>query len=148
MSYTSMNYHVVFSTKDRRPFLQGELLCRTCRYIGGIVRELNGVLLEAGGQSDHLHLASVIPTTSAVADFVGKTKAYTSGWIHRSFNDLQDFRWQNGYAAFTVSPSALDKVIAYIRTQQEHHHTLSFEEELTRLLDRHGIEYNAANLRA
>ena len=148
MSYTSMNYHVVFSTKDRRPFLQDDLLTRTCQYIGGMVRELNGVLLEANGQPDHLHMAIVIPPTSAASDFIGKVKAYASGWIHRTFPDLQDFRWQDGYAAFTVSPSALAKVIAYIQTQQEHHKTLTFEEELARLLDKHEIEYDAANLRA
>ena len=148
MSYTSMNYHVVFSTKDRRPFLQDDLLPRVCQYAGGMVRELNGVLLEANGQPDHLHLALVIPPTLAVSDFIGKVKAYASGWIHRALPDLEAFKWQDGYAAFTVSPSALDKVIAYIRGQQEHHKTLSFEEELMSLLDKHGIEYDPAKLRA
>ncbi len=148
MSYTCLNYHVTFSTKDRRPFLQGTLVERTCRYIGGMIRKMDGVLLKGNGQPDHLHLAVVIPATSAVADFVGKVKSYASGWIHREMPDLNDFAWQDGYAALTVSPSVLPDVIDYIERQGEHHATTSFEEELKALLDKHGIEYDAGELRA
>ena len=71
MSYTSLNYHIVFSTKDRRPYLKGDALPRVCEYLGGIARKLDGVLLCAGGQPDHLHLAVVVPATKSVAKFVG-----------------------------------------------------------------------------
>ena len=148
MSYTSMNYHIVFSTKDRRPFLQGDSFSRTCQYTGGIIRELGGVLLSSGGQPDHLHLAAVVPPTMAVSDFVGKVKANASGWLRQTVPDLRDFRWQDGYAAFTVSLSALPDVRRYIEGQGEHHKKLSFEQELMTLLDKHGIEYDPMRLNA
>jgi len=146
MSYTRLNYHVTFSTKDRRPLIEPDLLDRTCRYLGGMIREMGGVLLKANGQPDHLHLAVVIPAASPLADFIGKIKSYSTGWIHRTFPKLNDFAWQNGYAAFTVSPSVLDDVICYIDRQREHHAALTFEQELMKLLDKHGIEYDPAKL--
>ena len=148
MSCTSLNYHIVFSTKDRRPYLKGDALGRLCEYLGGIARKLDGTLLGAGGQPDHLHLAVVVPASMSVAKFVGQLKAYVSGWVHRELPELKDFTWQDGYAAFSVSLSALPKVRSYIEGQAEHHRKLSFDEELMALLSRHGIEYDAARLNA
>jgi len=148
MSYTSMNYHVVFSTKDRKPFLQGESLDRTCQYIGGIVRNLGGTLLTANGQADHIHLAVVIPPKESISQFVGKVKANSSGWLRQTCGEMSDFRWQDGYAAFTVSLSALPQVRSYIDSQAKHHRKMTFEEELAALLDRHGIEYDVKSLSA
>ncbi len=142
MSYTSLFYHVVFSTKGRATLLTEDLLDRTGQYIGGIVRGLKGQLLVAGGTPDHIHLAGVIPPTEAVSDFIGKVKSNSSGWIHETFPEMRDFRWQDGYAAFSVSPSILPKVKQYIRSQGEHHKQQTFEEELIALLDKHGVEYD------
>jgi REP element-mobilizing transposase RayT len=142
MSFTSLFYHVVFSTKDRRPSLGRESLTRTCQYIGGIARELKGLLLIGDGMPDHVHLATEIPPTARISDFIGKLKSNSSGWIHETFPDLRDFGWQDGYSAFTVSPSVLPRVKEYIRTQEEHHRNLTFQEELVALLKKHGVEYD------
>lgn len=147
MSYTSMNYHVVFSTKDRKPFLQADHLAATCQYVGGIVHNVGGQFLAAGGQPDHIHLAIVIPPKESVSQIVSKIKANSSHWLRQSC-DMADFHWQDGYAAFTVSPSALPQVRRYLAGQAEHHEKMTFEEELTRLLDKHGIEYDPNDLRA
>jgi len=148
MSYTSLFCHIVFSTKDRRAFLTDELMPRLVEYVSGIARELKGQVLEAGGAPDHLHLAAALHPTAAVAGFVGKIKAGSSGWIHKTFPDLGVFSWQDGYAAFSVSPSILPKVKAYIREQAEHHRKLSFREELVALLERHGIGYDERHILA
>ncbi len=142
MSYTSLFYHIVFSTKDRRPFLSDDTLSRTCPYMGGIARKLKCQLLLANGVSDHVHLAAVVHPTVAIADFIGKVKSNSSGWIHETFADLRDFDWQDGYAAFTVSPSVMPKVKEYIRSQPEHHKKMTFQEELIALLKKHDIEYD------
>ena len=142
MSYTSMNYHVVFSTKDRKPFLQDEHLAATCQYIGGIVRNVGGSLLAANGQADHIHLAVVIPPKENVSQVVGKIKANSSGWLRQTCGQMNDFRWQDGYAAFTVSLSGLPQVRRYFDGQAEHHKKMTFEDELVKLLDKHGIEYD------
>jgi len=142
MSYSCFNYHIVFSTKERRPWLSSEILPRVCEYMGGIARKLNSQLLLANGAEDHVHLAAIVHPTLAVAQFVAKVKANCTGWIHQTFPELRAFSWQEGYAGFSVSSSVLAQVKAYIRGQQEHHRKRSFHEELILLLDKHGIEYD------
>lgn len=141
MSHRAVFYHIVFSTKQHRPFLVGETLLRTCQYIGGITRKLAGQLVVANGMADHIHLAASIPPTMAVADFVRTVKANSSGRLHDTYAHLSAFQWQDGYAAFTVSPSVLPQVKRYISQQAQHHRRLSFQEELLALLEKHGIEY-------
>ncbi|MDY7009522.1 MAG: IS200/IS605 family transposase [Planctomycetota bacterium] len=142
MSYTNLFYHIVFSTKNRRPFLSDDVLLRACQYMGGITRKLKSQLLLANGVSDHVHLATMVHPTIAIAEFIGKVKSNSSGWIHDTFADLRDFDWQDGYAGFTVSPSVMPKVKQYIRSQPEHHKKVSFQEELIALLKKHGVEYD------
>ena len=121
MSYTNLIYHIVFSTKDRRPLLQEESLARTCQFIGGIIRNLEGVPLAVGGMPDHIHVAARMTPKVAISDFVGKVKSNSSRWIHQTLPELSDFRWQDDYSAFTVSRSAKDDVVAYIMSQEAHH---------------------------
>jgi len=146
MSYTSLLYHIVFSTKERRPLFKRGLRDRTIRYIGGVTRELNGQLLKAGGADDHLHVAATIHPTIAVADFIGKIKAAATGWIHKTFDKMSDFWWQDGYAAFSVSPSVMAKVKEYIAAQEEHHKKVTFQEELIALLEKHGLQYDERHI--
>jgi len=139
----NLQYHIVFSTKQRRPLLSPpDRLARICEYIGGILREQDARMLAANGAPDHVHLAVIIDPTLAVADVVRVVKANSSRWIHETFPDMRDVSWQDGYAAFSVSSSMLPKVVAYIRAQADHHKRMTFEEELIALLDRHGIEYD------
>jgi len=142
MSYTRLLYHIVFSTKERRPLLTGELGRRTIEYIGGTLRQLKGDLLAAGVAADHLHLGIAAHPQVAVSDLVGKVKSASSGWIHKTFPQAGRFAWQDGYSAFSVSPSVMGRVKRYIQGQAEHHKKVSFQEELIALLRRHGIEYD------
>jgi len=142
MSYTSLKYHIIFSTKERRPLLSANIKPRLVKYIGGIIRKLNGKLLEADGPEDHLHIAAGIHPQTGIADLIRDIKANSSGWIHDTFRQLWDFRWQDGYAAFSVSHSVVPKVIAYIRKQVQHHKTTTFQEELIALLKKHEIDFD------
>jgi REP element-mobilizing transposase RayT len=141
MSYTKLQYHIVFSTKERRAFLTDALRPRLIHYLGGIIRNLDGTLLEGNGPDDHLHLAAILHPAKAVSDLMRDVKARSSAWIHETFADLRGFAWQDGYAAFSVSHSAMPDVIAYIRAQQEHHRRMDFREELIALLRKHEIEF-------
>jgi REP element-mobilizing transposase RayT len=142
MSYTCLLCHIIFSTKERRPFLQAEELRRTCEYIGGIIRQQGGNMKAANGAAEHVHIATCRPATVGLPDLVRTIKANSSAWIHQSFPDLRAFRWQDGYAGFSVSPSVMPQVVKYIRTQEEHHKKLTFQEELIGLLKAHGVEYD------
>jgi REP element-mobilizing transposase RayT len=142
MSFTYLRYHVIFATKEREKYLHEETRRRTLQYIGGLAREHNGMLHIGGGVPDHVHLLLTIPPTLAVSDFIGKLKSLSSGWIHRTFPDLKLFGWQDGYSAFTVSPSTLPRLKNYIAHQETHHLKLDSREELIRLLEKHGIAFD------
>jgi REP element-mobilizing transposase RayT len=141
-SYTSLYYHFIFSTKERRPRITNDIQTRLYEYIGGIVAHEKGRLLTAGGMPDHIHLLAAFTAQKAVSDLMRLVKTNSSKWVHETFSDHRDFGWQDGYGAFTVSYSNLARVKRYIAAQEEHHRRLSFQEEFLTFLKRHGIEYD------
>ncbi|MDP6636858.1 MAG: IS200/IS605 family transposase [Phycisphaerae bacterium] len=147
MSYTHLVYHIVFATKERRESLPFDRIDRICKYAAGIISNNEAVPLAVNGVSGHLHVVASLGPKIALSQFVGTVKANCSKWIHKTFGDMQDFSWQDGYSAFTVSASVQDSVVSYIRNQEVHHRRMSFQDELIRLLDRHGIEYDPKYVR-
>jgi putative transposase len=147
MSYTNLITHAVFSTKERYPFLSDlEVRSEVHAYLGGIVRGLKGTALTIGGVADHVHMLMVLPPTLAIADVMRGIKSNSSGWIHDRWRSLSKFRWQAKYAAFSVSRSAVERVGRYVEAQEEHHRHKTFEEELTELLEKHGVPYDGRYL--
>lgn len=142
-SHQQLLYHIVFSTKERRPLLQDdEFREHVWSYMAGVTSNLGGHALRNGGYYDHAHLLLRIPAKIALSDFVGKVKANTSKHINESRDDLSKFHWQDGYGAFTVSRSQTDAVVDYIDRQMEHHRKRSFQEEFLKMLDAHEVEYD------
>jgi len=141
-SYTCLHYHLVFSTKNRSPSITPEIKGRLWEYLGGIVRNAGGIPIQIGGAEDHVHLLVTLRQQPALADFMRELKAGSSGWVHDTFPDAQDFWWQTGYGAFTVSHSARDDVRNYIANQEEHHKTMTYQDELRALLVKHGIAFD------
>ncbi|QDS99886.1 IS200/IS605 family transposase [Adhaeretor mobilis] len=143
-THQQLLYHIVFSTKNRKPYLQNEQF-RTdlFAYMAGITKNLDGFALEIGGWVDHVHLLVRIPAKVAVSDFVGRLKANSSKHVNETSDSLHKFGWQEGFGAFTVSVSQKDAVAEYIKTQAEHHSRESFQEEYVRLLKCHGVDYDA-----
>src|SRR5262249_14027395 len=113
-SYTCLHYHFVFGTKHRHPTITPDIQPRLYDYIGGIVRNEGGVLLAAGGISDHIHLLARLGQHRAVADVLRVVKTNSSKWVRETFPEAAKFRWQDGYGAFGVSFSLVPKVKAYI----------------------------------
>lgn len=111
-------------------------------YIGGIIRQQGGNLLAAGGMPDHVHLLVAISKSVSVVDALRDLKTNSSKWVHENLPNESGFAWQAGYAAFSVSYSALDSVRGYIARQPEHHRVRTFQEEFLELLRRHEIEYD------
>lgn len=141
-SYSSSLFHVVFSTKDRRKCIDANLRERLWPYLGGIARENGMQLLAVGGVEDHAHLLVCIPPNLALSKAVQLLKGVSSKWIHETFQDHGHFAWQEGYGAFGISISAVEDTIAYIRRQEEHHRTRTFEEEFIVFLERHNLEFD------
>jgi putative transposase len=143
-TFFSLHYHVVFSTKERRPLLRATWRSRLHEYIGGTIRGLGGVAEKIGGVEDHLHLLMSLRTTNAPADFVREIKKASSGWVKEQFDPR--FAWQEGYAVFSVSYTHSLALRRYIETQEEHHQKVGFVDELKRLLLRNGVDYDAQYL--
>jgi REP element-mobilizing transposase RayT len=141
-SYTNLLYHIIFSTKDRRPLITDAYQPRLYEYIGGTIRGLGGISLELNGTDDHVHLLTKLRPDTALSDVLRDLKANASGWMHDVFPELKDFSWQRGYGAFTVSQSSVEEVRRYIARQKEHHQTLSFREEFIQFLKANEIEYD------
>jgi putative transposase len=142
-SYVSNLMHCTFSTKERYPFIDSELESRLWPYIGGIARENRMKALAIGGTLDHIHALLSLPGTMSFAKAVQLIKGGSSKWVHDTFPRYKKFEWQEGYGAFSVSASQVQRTIAYIQAQKQHHRKRTFEEEFLELLDKHGVEYDS-----
>jgi REP-associated tyrosine transposase len=140
-TFLSLHYHIVFSTKERRPFIRESWRANLHEYLGGTVRGLGGIPEIIGGVEDHVHLLVGLKATHCLSDFMRDLKRASSNWVTE--NHEKEFAWQDGYAAFTVSVSNCEAVREYIQNQPEHHRKISFQEELVRLLEKHGVKYDA-----
>jgi putative transposase len=140
-TFSCLNIHCVFSTKERVLVLDPDIRERLWPYMGGIAKQ-NGIIPKCiGGVSDHVHLLVTLPTKLAVAKAVQLIKAGSSAWIHQSFPNLRNFAWQQGYGAFSVSISQVQETVHYIEQQIEHHRTRTFQEEYLAFLKKHGTHF-------
>ncbi len=140
-THTCLLYHIIFATKNREPVIVPEWLTRLHEYLGGAVHGLGGTPQGVGGVADHVHLLIGLKPTHCLSDFMRELKKSSSVWIADTMN-TPDFRWQEGYAAFSVSASARADVQNYIAGQEEHHRVKSFREELIAFLKKSGVPYD------
>jgi putative transposase len=141
-TFTSLNYHVIFSTKNREPWISHDIEERVWKFLGGIAREKGMKALHVGGMPDHIHLALSVPARVSVSESLQLLKGGSSKWMKDAFPQLQHFGWQDGYGAFSVSKSNLPDVVSYIQNQREHHQVKTFKDEFLAFLVRHGIEHD------
>ncbi len=141
-TYSQILLHVVFSTKRREPWITADIALRLYPYMGGIVRAEKGVFYEIGGIEDHVHMYLRWRPDHSVSDLMRTVKARSSKWVHDTFPSLGEFKWQEGFAVFSVSKSQEDAVKKYIAGQAEHHKKEDFKSELLRSLRVHGIEFD------
>ncbi len=141
-TYTSLHYHIVFSTKIRERWIRMNFEERIWAYLAGIAKQNKLKPLQIGGIEDHVHVLLGAPAVLAPAKIAQLIKGGSSAWIQETFPAMKGFGWQDGYGAFTVSRSDVPSVIAYIQGQREHHRTETFQEEYRELLKRHEIEYD------
>src|SRR5436305_1982857 len=113
-TYSQLLLHVVFATKRRMPWIGAEVAARLYPYLGGIVRAERGVLYAIGGIEDHVHMYLRWRMDGAISDLMRTVKARSSVWVHQNFSILEEFAWQEGYSAFSVSKSPEEEVKIYI----------------------------------
>ncbi len=141
-THTNLLFHIVYSTKYRRNLIYPDTQQRIYEYIGGLIRDQKGKLIEIGGMADHVHILARLSPTLAISDVLRITKTNSSKWINETFERTIPFAWQRGFGAFSVSASNLEKVCVYVRQQEQHHRVMSFRDEYRELLIRHGITFD------
>ena len=130
-SYVSSIFHIVFSTKERRQLIRADLQPRLWNYLAAIARNHGVHVIAVGGTENHVHVLLVMPT-DATLETVVRTLKCNSSRLVREESHL--FAWQEGYAAFSVSPSQVERVTRYIANQAEHHRQRSFDAEFESML--------------
>ena len=141
-THTAISYHIVFSTKDRRPVLRQERREDLFRYIWGIIKNRRGHLYRMNGVEDHVHILTSLHPTVSLADFVKEIKTGSAHWIKENSVFRSFAHWQEGYGAFTCSQHEIAGLIEYIKGQEEHHRKIKFEEEYRKLLLEAGIKFD------
>ena len=146
-SLTRLYAHLVFSTKNREPFLDEAIRPRVHGYLATVIRGLDSPWVVAGGVADHVHVLCNLSRTTTVAKLVGEAKAASSRWLKHQEPETKDpllvkFEWQKGYAVFSVSPSLVAKARDYVLSQEDHHRRVGFMDEYRALLGRHGVEHD------
>jgi putative transposase len=136
-TYATNFIHCIFSTKARKPLIEAGRRTALYAYLGGIARGEGFSVIAAGGTANHVHLLFNLPPTQSLATAVQKLKGSSSHWMG------PDFSWQEGYGAFSVSPSQVQTITNYIGNQDQHHRKRPFEEEFATLLRNCGIAYDA-----
>ncbi len=138
----SLMVHVIFSTKNREPFISPEIESELFAYMGGILKNHESRLLNAGGTSDHVHLLISQSKNVALSTLLKDVKRGSSAWLKTKGSKFRNFHWQDGYGGFSIGGSNLSVLREYIANQKEHHRRRSFQEELIQFLKVYGIEYD------
>lgn len=137
------NYvHLVFSTKYRQPFIHPPVEDELYAYLGSECRRMECPPIKIGGYTDHVHVLLRLSQKVALMKVLEQIKSHSSAWMKTKGDDLQNFYWQDGYGAFSVNPAEVDRVIAYITNQKDHHNKMSFQDEYRGILKKYKVDYD------
>jgi putative transposase len=137
------NYlHIVFSTKHRVPLIHNTVEKELHAYLGGICKNLECHPIIIGGYTDHIHILCMLSKKITLMKLLEEVKSHSSKWVKTKGEEYKRFYWQNGYGAFSVNPSQVDRVINYIAKQKEHHRKIAFQPEYRGFLKKYQVEYD------
>jgi REP element-mobilizing transposase RayT len=142
-TYTKLLVHMVFATRRRQKCLDATLRPELWAYIGGIARQHKVIALAISGVEDHVHLLLSLPPSLSVSEVAKAVKGASSRWINETYPNTEFHTWQEGYGAFTIGVSQVDRTVAYIQNQERHHQQETYHEELRRFVMRHNLAYYA-----
>ncbi|MDP6112048.1 MAG: IS200/IS605 family transposase [Planctomycetota bacterium] len=134
--------HLVYSTKNRSPWIPKDVRDGLYRYQAGIFKKWDSPALSIGGTDDHIHALFSLSKNHALKKVIEEVKKSSSKWMKTDGTKFKRFYWQNGYAAFSVSQSNVKEIIKYIENQEEHHRKMTFQDELRSLLRKNGVEFD------
>jgi len=141
-SHACILIHLIFSTKNRTPWIDKTQWGNTHAFLAGVARQCECEAYRVGGVEDHVHLAIRLGRTLAVADLVQELKTVSSKWMKTQKDIPSEFAWQKGYGAFSLGISQKDSLIRYIDGQEEHHRKQTFQDEYRTFMRKYGIEFD------
>ena len=141
-SLSAVLVHLVFSTKNREPFITPDIESELHPYMATVFREYNSPSLTIGGTTDHLHALFTLGRSVAIADIVEEVKTSSSKWIKTKGREYRNFHWQRGYGAFSIGQSNVTALKRYIRNQKAHHRRVTFQDEYRNFLNRYEIDFD------
>ena len=141
-SLSNILMHLIFSTKERHPWLEPGIREKTHAFLAATVRQCHCEAYRVGGVADHVHLAIRLSRTISIADLVKEIKTASSKWLKTQDAELAAFFWQQGYGAFSIGMSQKEALLRYIDTQEKHHQTRSFQDEYREFLGKYAIDYD------
>ncbi|MGG7467188.1 IS200/IS605 family transposase [Chryseobacterium arthrosphaerae] len=137
------NYvHIVFSTKYRNDFIDEEIEQELYSYIAVLCRDFECRALQIGGTDNHIHILCRLSQKIPLMKLVQEIKAHSSKWIKTKGKKYENFFWQDGYGAFSVSEKDVQMITNYIKKQRQHHQKQDFKNELIGILEKHKMDYD------
>ena len=140
-TFSQIYIQVVFAVKGRESLIHASWEEEFYKYINGIVTNKGQKLLAINGMPDHIHVLIGMRPNCCLSDLVREIKKASNEFVNQKKLVRVKFHWQEGYGAFSYSHSALDKVIAYIQNQKEHHRKKTFKEEYKEFLTKYKIDH-------
>ncbi|HSY42965.1 MAG TPA: IS200/IS605 family transposase [Candidatus Acidoferrum sp.] len=134
--------HIIFSTKDRRPFITPAFRERLWAYQSRILQNLECDSITIGGVADHVHILCNLCKKFPTVKVLETLKKDSSKFAKTLDLSLREFHWQDGYGLFSVSPSHVEAVRKYIHNQEEHHKKETFQEEYLRILKKYKAPFD------
>lgn len=141
-SLSKVYVHITFSTKDRQNLIDDNIRESLFQYIGGVCKGLECNPVKVGGYTDHVHILCLLSRKISQMDLLEEIKKQSSKWIKTQGDTYLNFYWQDGYGIFSVNPTQVNVVVEYIKNQEEHHKTVSFQDELRAFLKKYKVEYD------
>ena len=134
--------HLVFSTKDRAPFLTEAIRSETHTYLASLLNNSENICVRIGGVADHVHIAFYLAREEAISQVVGRLKVASSKWIKTKGLEFAKFSWQRGYAAFSVGLGDKTALIRYIDGQAAHHKRRDYQAEMRAMFAKYGVAFD------
>ena len=141
-SLSKVYVHITFSTKNRHNLITESIQESLFSYIGGICKGMECNPIRVGGHKNHIHVLCLLSKKVTQIKLLEEVKKQSSKWIKTQDNSFRSFYWQDGYGIFSVNPSEIDEVAAYINNQKEHHKKVNFKDEFRTFLKKYEVDYD------
>jgi putative transposase len=141
-SLTKLYAHLIFSTKNRQPFLDDEIRPRVHASLATTIREMDSPWVVVEGVDDHVHILFDMGKKHTPIEFVEHAKRESSKFVKTLGARFGEFYWHRGYGMFSVGPAHRQEAEDYVRNQEAHHRGKTFQEEFRAFLERYGVDYD------